>query len=92
MRDAAIYEMHQAGAVRSALLFNQFEFLMTRQQAYEAVTSSRWLMLRAFLSPKWLKRTLDATQARLIQQSREKMREIQAKPKLAVPAGVISGK
>jgi len=82
MRDAQVYKMHESEARRVALLYKQFEFLMTRMEAYETVLSSRKAMLRAIWNPAWLKGAVDEIQTALLKVSQEKMREAAGKIKV----------
>jgi len=75
MRDANVYKMHESEARRTALLFRQFEFLMTRVEAYETILFNRKAMFRAIWNPVWLKGAVDEIQTALLKVSREKMRE-----------------
>lgn len=94
MRDASILKMHEANGRRSALLLEQFEFLQTRQEAFESVlkASSFGRRLKWLLWPDRLLRVVDAVQRVLLDQHRRayaEAAEAAAKPKVVgVGAGV----
>lgn len=95
MRDNELYRLHEAEARRVALLFSQFEFLMTLQHAYELVIqkSGFWRRIAYFLDPLELKKDVDTFQRQLIQESNQKLDEARKKaqeekkrPRLILPS------
>lgn len=80
MRDNVIMHMQESNARRSMMLLKQFEFLNTRQLAYESVLSTRWAMFKAILDPLWLKREVDAQQLLLLSECKKQMEGAKAKP------------
>lgn len=89
MRDAAIMQAQQASARRDALLYSQFEFLKTRQEALERVVMVSGLRDRLtwIWNPKKLLEVVDAVQIKLMQDA-AKAKE--AKHKIAVVPGVTA--
>lgn len=90
MRDGAIVGMQQANARRSALLLGQFEFLQTRQEAFERVISvSKWHdRVRWIFQPDLMLRVVDAVQLNLIEQGKKKLAEAASKPQIKVVSAV----
>ncbi len=86
MRDGSIVAMQNANAKRSALLLGQFEFLQTRQEAFERVISvSKWYdRVKWIFKPDLLLAVVDAVQMNLIQQNKRKLDEAAAKPKIDI--------
>lgn len=76
--------MHQANAKRNALMFSQWEFINTRMMAYEYVTSKRFGVLLAFISPTQFKKAVDSVQLRMLAESNKKAEEASKKPKLTI--------
>lgn len=72
MRDGAILAIQKVNASRDALMFEQFEFLETRQEAFErlAKVSSLWCRLLWLLWPRDLLDAADGVQVALIQSRR----------------------
>lgn len=77
MRDGALHQMQAANAKRSALLLGQFEFLQTRQEAFERVLKvSRWHdRLRWAVQPALLLALVDAVQNNLLELHRSQLQE-----------------
>lgn len=93
MRDSAIIAMEAENAKRAGLLFVQFEYLKTRQEAIEDVelTATLWQRVVFFFEPaaKW--RVIDAVQNDKLKQADKEMeaaqqrRKIQLAPASAMP-------
>lgn len=89
MRDETIKRMHEANLGREMLLLRQFEFLNTRQLAYEEVLSSRMAILRAIWNPGWLKSRVDLKQSQLLEECRRAMeaaKAVKVVPKIIRPS------
>lgn len=86
MRDGSIFQMHQANARRNALLLGQFEFLQTRQEALERVIrkASWWDRLNWIISVEGLFRVVDALQINLLNERRQQLEKVAAKPHIEV--------
>ena len=89
MRDATVLEMHHANAKRDALLYRQFEFLRTRQEAAERVlrVSKFWYRVKWVIWPTNFIQVVDAVQRVLLDQAAKDMREAAAKPNIQVVHG-----
>ena len=78
--------MHEANAKRNALLLGQFEFLQTRQEAFERllkvssiIDRVRWLFnVNSFIT------TVDAIQVNLLNERKARLEAAQTKGKLKV--------
>lgn len=83
MRDNLIYAQHEANARRNALLFEQFEFLNTRQEAFERVirTSTLRNRLLFMFKPTVFFQVVDAVQRSMLQANIEKLNAIRNDPK-----------
>lgn len=96
MRDQTVIRMQQGNAKRSALLLAQFEFLKTRQEAFERVAAASTVLQRLAwaLWPAEFIAAADRVQLKLLQESRRKMAEAAqeaAKPKIiTAPAGLAA--
>lgn len=67
VRDERIFAMQEANARRSMLLLRQYEFMITRNEAYESILlTSRRNIIKAILNPAWLKRAVDIKQRELL--------------------------
>lgn len=91
MRDQTQINMHTASARRSALLFDQFEFLQTRQEAMERLwsVSTLWDRIKWVWDIAVFMKIVDAVQLSMLQERHKKRAELAAKPKIdIVPAGV----
>lgn len=86
MRDGAIHAMQQANGKRSALLLGQFEFLQTRQEAYERVLRVSKLRdrIKWVIWPAQLLAVVDAVQLTLLDKNRKALEAAAAKPKIEV--------
>ena len=86
MRDGAIVDMQTANARRSALLFDQFEFLDTRMEAMErALVLSSWVIrLKWVFRPEEFLRTVRTVQSSLLQSRRAAHAATKAKIKLKI--------
>lgn len=89
MRDSKFLEMHRANAMRNGLLLGQFEFLKTRQEAFEGVLLRASLKDRVvfLLWPETLIAAVDGIQAYLLQESKRKLDEAAKKPSIEVVHG-----
>lgn len=95
MRDRAIIEMEQKNGKRAGLLFVQFEYLKTRQEALEAVEKVASLRERVcfLLWPETKWATVDAVQSDLLKKADKEMEaaqtrnKIQIAPASSLPAG-----
>ena len=88
MRDAHIVAMQQANGRRSMLLFDQFEFLKTRQEAYDTVLSLSRLRdrIRWFLNPEYFIGAVNNVQQILLQEAAKKAAAAAAKANLSLPS------
>lgn len=86
MRDAVVYSMHMANAKRDALILKQFEFLMTRQQAFEHVLFTQGLkgLMKLVRKPAEFKVLVDETQKELLRRSQALAEAAKKKPKITV--------
>lgn len=86
MREAEIRAAQAASAKRSALLFSQWEFLETRQRAFESVLKVSRLSdrIKWLVNPKVLIDHVDKVQLALLDEGKRKMEEAMAKPKLTI--------
>ena len=86
MREGEMYRIQAASAKRSALLLGQFEFLQTRQEAFERVLSvSRWHdRVKWIFKPDILLAVVDAVQLNLMAQNKAKLDEQSKKPHIQV--------
>jgi hypothetical protein len=86
MREAEVRSMHEANARRNALLFSQWEFLKTRQEAFEIALKASSLMARIkwFFSPQKMIGIIDKIQLGLLAEGQKKAQDAAAKPKLTV--------
>jgi hypothetical protein len=66
MRDQDFIQMQEANARRAALILSQFEFLNTRQLAYEQITSTRWGVFLMWWNPEVFKNLVDNRQRELL--------------------------
>lgn len=82
MRDDQISAMHTANYRRIELLLRQFEFVQTRQVAYEETLNTTWKRIKAIFAPDWAKRMVDNRQLELLAKCKEEMRKAQMTPKL----------
>jgi len=84
-------QMHRANTKRDALLFSQFEFLKTRQEAAEMLFlhSTIWNRLTWLINPARFKRFVDMMQASLMQNARREMAEAAEKPRIEIARGPI---
>jgi hypothetical protein len=96
MRDEAIVAMHKQSGRRELLIFKQFEFLQTRQEAAERIikASTIWDRLGFILWPERFFEVVDAMQLSLLQEGQKKMAEArernEVKSKIqVVPASTI---
>jgi hypothetical protein len=90
VREAEIRAMQEANGRRSWLILSQFEFLKTRQEAFERVwkTSTFVNRLRWFWNPAALMKVVDTVHAVLLNESKRQIQEAAKKPKLTVLSGV----
>ena len=88
MRDDQINRMHEANFRRVMLLLKQFEFLETRNRAYEEVLSTRWARIMAIWDPEWLKRAVDNRQKELLAECARKFEAAKTK-QLIQPISVL---
>ena len=89
MRDSQAYQMHEANARRIGLLLRQFEFIQTRQEAFERVINVSGFLdrLRWMMWPSDFWKVVDAVQINLLNDRKRKMAEAAAKPKIEVVQG-----
>jgi hypothetical protein len=92
MRDGQIFDLNQRRAKNEALLYRQIGFLNTRMEAFEAVLSTRWAMIRAVLNPQWLKAAVNKKQLEIMKahddELKEAAKENAMKPKLTIVKAV----
>lgn len=81
MRDAAIIAAQSVARKRDGLILAQFEFLETRQRAYESVLyeSRLWDRVRWFFWPDEQKKVVDAVQQVLIEDSKAALAQAHAR-------------
>lgn len=93
MRDGQVYKMQEANARRAAMLFGQWEFLETRQRAFEVVfkASAFWERVGFIINPMSFIKAVDAKQIEFLEDGRrkaqaaaERVREEARKPKLTI--------
>lgn len=86
MRETETYRLQAASAKRASLLLGQFEFLQTRQEAFERVISvSKWYdRVKWIFRPDALLAIVDAVQINLMNQHKAALAEQAAKPKIDV--------
>ena len=80
MRDDVIYRMHEANVRRVFMLLSQFEFLNTRQIAFEQILSSRMARFRAIWDYEWLRRAVDNRQKELLSACKRQLEAAKEKP------------
>lgn len=86
MRNSQVVAMQQVNVRRDAILMRQFQFLKTRQEAFEQVLRCsnfkqrlRWLVWPGTLFP-----VVDAVQVKLVQAEQAQMEAAAAKPQIQV--------
>lgn len=91
MRDAHIMAMQEANSRRNGLVLAQFEFLKTRQEAFELVLRvSTWRdRLKWALAPAFLLAAVDAAQQVLLEKARHDLEAASAKARIAVVPGAV---
>lgn len=92
MRDRQIIEMEQQNAKRAGLLFVQFEYLKTRQEATEAVEQAMtpWERFLCLFWPETKWAAVDAVQKDLLAKADEEMAAASARQKIQIaPAGAL---
>lgn len=87
MRDNKIYQMNESNFRRVLLLFRQFEFLNTRQLAFEQVLSTRMNMLKAIWNPEWFRGEVDSRQKELLAACKEEEKKARMQTKIIAVAG-----
>lgn len=95
MRDGQIFAMHQQAGRREMLIFKQFEFLQTRQEAAERIIkgSKLWDRIVWICKPQRFFEIVDAAQIALLQEGERKLAEARERSEVkskiqVVPAGV----
>ena len=86
MREAQLYAMHEASARRMQLLFQQVEFLKTRQEAFERMikVTTVWQKLKFAFFPEHFFLVWNAVHTNLLNEAKAQMEALQAKPKIEV--------
>lgn len=86
MRDGQIIEMDKQNAKRAGLLYVQFEYLKTRQEAIEAVEKVSTMRDRVcfWIWPETKWAAVDAVQKDLLKKADEEMAAAQARNKLKI--------
>lgn len=88
MRDERIYQMNESNFRRVMLLLRQFEFLNTRQLAFEQILSSGWKMrLIALFSFESFIRLVDNRQKELLAACKEEEKKARMMPKIIAVSG-----
>lgn len=87
MRDGQILAMQHQSARRDSLMFAQFEFLKTRQEAFEMVlkVSTIWQRLRWAFDPIQILTVVDAVQMQLLNEAKRQMQAASKKNKILTP-------
>lgn len=90
MREREIYQLQANAAKRASLLLAQFEFLQTRQEAFERVISvSKWHdRVKWIFKPDAMLAVVDAVQINLMNANKKKLAEAAAKPKIDIVGAV----
>ena len=92
MRDSAIIDMQRESAARDGLILRQFNFLKTRQEAFERVlkVSKFTDRLRWAVFPLDFLAVVDAVQMKLLDDAHKQMAAAAAKPKIEIvrPNGI----
>ena len=93
MRDGQIISMQQVNARRDALILRQWEFLETRQRAFESVVRNAgfWAKVRYFFNTPSFLNKVDSVQMALLQEAKrmadaaaQRVREQGQKPRLTI--------
>ena len=86
MRDSQVMAMQQANVRRESLLFQQFDFLRMRQEAFERVwnSSTIWSRIVWMFKPASLISTVDSVQRILMEKERKEAAAQAAKPNIKV--------
>lgn len=72
--------MQEINVRRSMLLLKQYEFITSRQQAFEEFAKKPWNLIRGLFKPEWMFRCIDNRQREIISEMNSKMDEAMAKP------------
>jgi hypothetical protein len=87
MRDFRVFQMQEANAKRTALLLGQFQFIKTRQEAFERVLKASNVMdrIRWAFFPSHFLQVVDGVQRNLLDAANRALEAAASKVHIEVP-------